>query len=425
VPSKALIAAANLVHRARNGHALGLDTTGVSVDWERVRAHVKGAIAAIAPNDSQERFEGLGVTVVRERARFDDERTVVSDSTRVRARRFVIATGSRPVIPPIDGLSGIALTNETVFDLDVLPSRLVVLGAGAIGTELGQAFRRLGADVTIVEAATALANSDEEARELVLSRLREEGVELLEGWRAGEVSRDETGIALTVSHRGNSDRTIQGSHVLAATGRAPALEGLGLEKAGIRFDRKGVETSDTLRTSNPRVWAIGDAAGRGLFTHLAGWHASVFVRNVLFKAHTKADSVPIPSVVFTDPELAQIGLTEREARERHGKISTARWGFHDNDRAHTGRDTDGFCKLVIGKGSKILGATIVGADAGELLAPIAVAMAEGHSVRALTKPVLPYPTRGEIVKRAAGAYYTPALFSPGTRTLVRFLKRIP
>jgi pyruvate/2-oxoglutarate dehydrogenase complex dihydrolipoamide dehydrogenase (E3) component len=426
VPSKALIAAANLVHHARNGAPLGLDTTGVAVDWRRVQAHVKGAIVGIAPNDSQARFEGLGVTVIREHARFQDDRTIVSASVRVRARRFVIATGSRPVLPPVEGLDQVgALTNETIFGIESLPSKLVILGAGAIGIELGQAFRRLGSEVTIIEAAKALASSDEEACEVVLRQLQTEGVELLQGWRASEASRTGAGVALTVRHRGESERMIEGSHLLAATGRAPALQELGLENAGVKFDKRGVETSPTLRTSNSRVWALGDAAGRGLFTHLAGWHASVFVRNVLFKARTSADSVSIPSVVFSDPELAQIGLTEREARERYGSISIARWGMHDNDRAQTSGETEGFCKLIIGKGGKILGATIVGADAGELIAPVALAMSERRSVRALTNPVLPYPTRSEIVKRAASAYYAPTLFSSGTRALVGLLKHIP
>jgi pyruvate/2-oxoglutarate dehydrogenase complex dihydrolipoamide dehydrogenase (E3) component len=426
VPSKALIAAANLAHRARHGAAMGLDTTGVAIDWPRVKAHVKRTIAAIEPNDSQERFEGLGVTVIRERARFADPRTVVSETASIRARRFVIATGSRPVMPPIPGLDGVgALTNETIFDIEALPSKLIILGAGAIGIELGQAFRRLGAEVTMVEAAAALGAADSEARELVLERLRGEGVELLDGWQAIEATPSDDGVTLSVRHRRNAERTVQGSHLLVAAGRAPALDGLGLEEAGVRFDRHGVTTSPTLRTTNARVWALGDAAGRGLFTHLAGWHASVFVRNVLFKARTRADAFAIPSVVFSDPELAQIGLTEAQAREQHGKISVARWGFHDNDRAQTAGDTEGFCKLVIGKGGKILGAAIVGADAGELLAPVALAMAEGLGVRALTNPVLPYPTRSEIVKRAAGAHFTPTLFSPGTRTLVGLLKRIP
>ena len=427
VPSKALIAAANLVHKARNGAAMGLDTTGVAVDWTRVKAHVKRAIAAIAPNDSQERFEKLGVTVIREHARFADAQTVVSQSTRVRARRFVIATGSRPVLPSIPGLDHVrALTNETVFDLEALPSKLIILGGGAIGVELGQAFRRFGSDVIIVEAARALAASDGEARELVLSRLSADGVELLEGWKATGASRTQAGVQLRLEKNGATER-LEGSHLLVAAGRAPALNGLGLEEAGVRFSAREVETSPTLRSvSNPRVWALGDAAGRGLFTHLAGWHASVFVRNVLFKARTRADSIAIPSVVFSDPELAQIGLTEAEARERHGnKVKTARWSFHENDRAQTAEETGGFCKLVIGKGGQILGATIVGADAGELLAPIALAMAEKRSVRSLAAPVLPYPTRAEIVKRAAGAYFTPALFSPTTRFVVKLLQNIP
>jgi len=425
VPSKALIAAAHLVHKARNGAAMGLDTTGVAVDWPRVKAHVKRAISAIAPHDSQERFECLGVTVIRERARFADERTIASESARVRARRFVIATGSRPVLPPIPGLEQAgALTNETTFDIDALPAKLLILGGGAIGVELGQAFRRLGSQVTIVESAQALGSADGEARALVLERLRDEGVELLEGWKAAQAG---PGARLTVTNGAGEARALEGSHLLVATGRAPALKDLDLDAARVAYDKSGVRTSPTLRSlTNPRVWALGDAAGRGLFTHLAGWHASVFVRNVLFKARTRADAVAIPSVVFSDPELAQIGLTEAQAREQHGdQVKAARWSFHDNDRAQSAGDTDGFCKLVVGKGGVILGATIVGADAGELVAPIALAMAEKRSIRSLTGPVLPYPTRGEIVKRAAGAYFTPTLFSPATRTLVNLLKNIP
>lgn len=426
VPSKALIAAANLAHRARNGAAMGLDTSGVAVDWPRVQAHVRAAIAAIEPNDSQARFEGLGVTVIREHARFADRRTVISESAQVRARRFVIATGSRPVLPPIPGLDQVgALTNETIFDIRALPSKLIILGGGAIGMELGQAFRRLGADVVIVEAMTALGGGDREAAALVTATLRGEGVDLLEGWRATKASRGE-GVELALEGAGGATRTLSGSHLLVATGRAPALDGLGLEAAGVKSSRTGIDTSPTLRTTNPRIWALGDAAGRGFFTHLAGWHASVFVRNVLFKARTRADAPAIPSVVFTDPELAQIGLTEAEARERHGdKVRTARWGFDDNDRAHTGGETAGFCKLALTQNGRILGATIVGADAGELIAPVAMAMAEKLPARALASLIAPYPTRGEIVKRAASAFYTPHLFSPGTRALVNALKRIP
>ncbi len=452
VPSKALIAAASQAQAMRDAAKFGVAAHQPRVDWDKVKAHVRSVIDAIAPNDSQARFEGLGVTVIRERARFADARTIVSDSAGVRARRMVIATGSRAAMPPIPGLDGAgALTNETIFDVPELPRHLIVLGGGAIGMELGQAFRRLGSQVTIVEAAKALGGADREAVEIVLARLRAEGVEVLEGWRAQRAARNADGIALDLlgppasspasvlanetaagvvstaagGDAGGPRKTLSGSHLLVAAGRAPNFEGLNLEAAGIAFDRRSVTTSPTLRsTSNPNVWALGDAAGGG-FTHTAGWHASVFVRNVLFKAPTRADALAMPAVAFTDPELAQIGLTEAQARERHGdSVKVTRVHFHDNDRAQAQRDTEGFCKLVIGKGGRLLGATCVGAEAGELIAPIALAMASKLGVRALTSPVLPYPTRGEIWKRAAGAYFTPTLFSPGTRRLVGALKRI-
>ncbi|MBY0564075.1 MAG: FAD-dependent oxidoreductase, partial [Hyphomonadaceae bacterium] len=335
--------------------------------------------------------------------------------------------GSRAAVPPVDGLDGVRFeTNETIFDLAELPKHLIVLGGGPIGVELGQAFRRLGARVTIVEAATMLGTIDAEAASVVRAHLVAEGVDLLEGLRAQGVRASDGGIVLTVAERGGAARDIEGSHLLVAVGRTPNFDGLGLEAAGIAFDKRRIITSPTLRsTTNRNVWALGDAAGGG-FTHTAGWHASVWVRNVLFKARTHADSQPMPAVVYCDPELAQIGLTEAQARELHGdSVKIARWDFHDNDRAQAQRDTHGFCKVVIGKEGKLHGATIIGAEAGELIAPIAVAMANKLGVRALTNPVLPYPTRSEIVKRAAGAYFTPTLFSPTTRALVGMLKRVP
>jgi pyruvate/2-oxoglutarate dehydrogenase complex dihydrolipoamide dehydrogenase (E3) component len=427
VPSKALIAAAHQAHAMRHASQFGIAAVEPQVNWAGVKAHIKSVIATIAPNDSQERFESLGVTVIREHARFADARTILSESARVRAKRMVIATGSRAVIPPIPGLDQIkAETNETIFNLAELPQHLIVLGGGPIGVELGQAFRRLGAEVTIVEAATLLGAADPEAADIVRSRLREEGISILEGWRATGAAKSASGIALAVSDANGAARTIDGSHLLVAIGRAPNFDGLGLDQAGIAFDKQRIATSPTLRSdNNPRVWALGDAAGGG-FTHAAGWHASVFVRNVLFKARTAADALPMPAVTYCAPEVAQIGLTEAQARERFGgAVSVTRWNVHENDRAQAQGDTEGFCKLVIGKGGKILGATIVGAEAGELIAPIALAMSAKLSVRGLTSPVLPYPTRSEIWKRAAGAYFTPTLFSPGTRSLVSVLKRVP
>ncbi|MEQ1619073.1 MAG: FAD-dependent oxidoreductase [Terricaulis sp.] len=449
VPSKALIAAAARAQAMREANRFGIAACEPVPDWAQVKAHVQRVIAAIAPNDSQERFEALGVVVIRERARFADAAIVESDSARVRAKRTIIATGSRAAIPPIPGLEQVGpLTNETIFDIHELPRHLIVLGAGAIGVELGQAFRRLGSQVTIVEAATALAGADREAAEIMLARLRAEGVEVLEGWRAQSASSHADGIALEIleppatalaseaaervvssvagGDAGGPRKTLTGSHLLVAAGRKPNFDGLNLETAGIAFDKRAIATSPTLRsTTNPNVWALGDAAGGG-FTHSAGWHASVFVRNVLFKARTRADALPMPAVTYSDPELAQIGLTEDLARQQFGdRVKVMRVDFHDNDRAQAQRDTEGFCKLVIGKGGRLLGATIVGAEAGELIAPIALAMASKLGVRALTSPILPYPTRAEIIKRAAGAYFAPTLFSKGTRALVGMLKRLP
>jgi pyruvate/2-oxoglutarate dehydrogenase complex dihydrolipoamide dehydrogenase (E3) component len=426
VPSKALIEAARRAQQVRDAGRFGVEADEPRVDWGKVQAHVRGAIAAIAPNDSQERFEGLGVTVIREGARFVDARTVESQSARVRARRFIIATGSRPVMPTLPGLEAVAHhSNESIFDIDALPGKLIVLGGGAVGVELGQAFRRLGAEVCIVEAARLLGGADREAVEA--ASLRAEGVELLEGWSAVAALPHASGVALTLRDAAGAERIVTGTHLLITTGRKPALDGLGLEAGGIAFDARGIKTDDTLRSvSNRRVWALGDAAGRGYFTHAAGWHASVWVRNVLFKARTRVDAQAMPSVVFSDPELAQIGLTEAEARARHGDaVKVSRWSFHDNDRAHTARDTDGFCKIVSSAKGAIVGATLVGAEAGELIAPIGLAMAKKLSLRALTEPIIAYPTRVEIVKRAASAAFAPILFSDRTRALVNVLKRIP
>lgn len=422
VPSKALIAAADAAHAARTSARLGV-SAAPDISWQTVKAHVHAAIARIAPIDSQERFEGLGVSVIREHARFVDPFTVQSNGVRVRARRFVIATGAHPAIPPIPGLAETPhLTNETVFSLEALPRRLLILGGGAIGVELGQAFRRLGAEVVILEALRLLNGADEEAAGLVRAQLAADGVEFVEGAKAASVARSDAGVALTLA----DGRVFDGSHLLIAAGRAPAIEGLGLEAANVRFTRKGVETSPTLRTSNPRVWALGDAAGRELLTHAAGWHASVFVRNALFKAHTRADGQPIPNVVYADPEIAQIGLTEAQAAERYGAaITTVRWAFEENDRAVAEADPRGFAKIIVGRKGRIVGATIVGAHAGDLIAAISLAMANRLTIRALTNPVIAYPTRSEIWKRAAGAYYTPLLFSARTRALVRVLQRIP
>jgi pyruvate/2-oxoglutarate dehydrogenase complex dihydrolipoamide dehydrogenase (E3) component len=394
-----------------------------------VAAHVRGVIDTIAPIDSQERFEGLGVRVVRERARFVDRRTVASASLAVKARLVVIATGGRAAPPPIPGLSETPyLTNETIFDLPVLPGHLIVLGAGAIGLELGQAFRRLGSDVTIIEAQTLFAGSDEDAAQELRTSLRSEGLTLHESARAGRVEPTSSGgVRITVEAATGSD-TIEGTHLLVATGRRANVEDIGLEVAGVAYDAKGVKTDAYLRTSNKRVYALGDVAAREQFTHVAGMHGSVFIRNALFRLSPgRADALPIPRVVYTDPEYAVIGMTEADARAAHGdRVRVLRTPLHENDRAQTERDTDGFARLIVKNDGTLLGGAILGAHAGETIATLAVALSHRLKVSALSSAYIPaYPTRAEALKRAAGQFYTGALFSPRTRALVRALAQLP
>lgn len=424
VPSKALLAAGARAQAFRTASKFGVANAEPAIDWAAVKAHIADVIETIAPIDSQERFEGLGCTVVREHTRFTGPRTLESETARVRARRIVIAAGARAAVPPIPGLAETPFfTNETIFTAAEFPKRLVILGAGAIGIEMAQAFRRLGAEVEVIEAAAPLAGFDREAADLVIASLKGEGVAFRIGAKAVRVSGSPGSIVVTLE----SGDTVTGTHLLVAVGRTVNTDGLDLEKGGVAYDRKGVSIDAFLRsTTNPRVWAVGDIAGREQLTHVAGWHASAFVRSVLFKAATRADAPPIPACVYAAPELARIGMTEEAARAAHGdkvKITTSH--FHENDRAQAERDTAGFARYVIGPGAKILGATIVGTGAGDLIQIVALAMANGLKLRALTNVVAPYPTRGEIAKRTASAFYTPILFSAGTRRLVGLLNLLP
>jgi len=421
VPSKALIAAASAAHEARHSDHLGVTAKSVRIDFARVMAHVHATIATIAPVDSQERFEGLGCRVVREAARFVDARTVASDSVRVGARKIVIATGSRAMIPPIPGLDATAyLTNETIFELKALPERLVVLGGGPIGVELGQAFRRLGAEVVIVEAEAILGREDPEAAKVVINQLKADGVELMAGHKA---IRAEAGPTIILQH-GDQEVRVSGSHLLIAAGRTPSIQDLNLEAAGIAYDRNGILTDKSLLSSNRRVFAVGDAAGRGQFTHLAGTHASLVVRRALFALPVNADALQVPRVTYCNPEVAAIGLGETEARTRHSTdIRVQTFEFADNDRAQAEGDTRGFGKLVTTAKGKVLGVTLVGRHAGDQIQLWSLALTAGLKLSQLTGMIAPYPTRGEISKRLASAFYTPALFSDRTRKLVSVLKR--
>ena len=422
VPSKALIAAARHAQAMRDAPRFGIAAGAPKVDFSAVLAHVRGAIAAIAPNDSAERFSGLGVTVLRGAASFTDSRTVRVGATEIRARRFVLATGSRPAVPPIPGLDTVPyLTNETVFDLAVQPSHLVIVGAGPIGLEMAQAFRRLGSAVTVLDAGAALAKDDPELAALLLANLRAEGVDIREGVAIERVAAGGDGVA-RVHLRGEGPAAIDGSHLLVAAGRIPDLDGLGLEAAGIEASERGIVVDAALRTRNRRVYAIGDAAGGPQFTHWAGYQAGQVVRSILFRFGGRPDADLLPWVTFTDPELAHVGLTETAARLRYGRIRILRWPFSENDRAHTERATRGLVKLLTTGAGRIVGADILARDAGELVAPFALAVSQRMSVKAFASTVFPYPTLSESARRAAIAFYTPKLGNPLLRRAIRVLR---
>jgi pyruvate/2-oxoglutarate dehydrogenase complex dihydrolipoamide dehydrogenase (E3) component len=424
VPSKALLAAAKRAAAMRGVAPFGVTASAVNVDFGKVHDHVQRVIAAIAPTDSAERFAGLGVRVIKGHAKFKDRRTVVvGDDYEVRARRFVIATGSTPALPPIPGLDqGPYLTNESVFCLSELPHSLIIIGAGPIGLEMAQAFRRLGSAVTVLEAAAPLAKDDPECAAIVLDQLEREGVVIKSSARVTSIDHIPHSVMCTFTGP-DGEGKVEGTRLLVATGRKPTTDGLDLEAAGIKYDRAGIQVNKKLKTTNRRVYAIGDvAAGQLQFTHAANYHAGLVIRNALFRLRVKVNDDVVPWVTYTEPELAQTGLTEAQARARKLKFRILRWPYHDNDRAQAERETHGHIKVITTRKGSILGATIVGAQAGELITMWTLAIAQGLNVRSLTGIVLPYPTLSEIGKRAAIDFFTPSLTSPWVRRIIAWLR---
>jgi pyruvate/2-oxoglutarate dehydrogenase complex dihydrolipoamide dehydrogenase (E3) component len=417
VPSKSLLAASKFSNAWRRSAELGIGYGPPQVDFAAVADSVARVIARLAPNDSVERFEGLGVRVIRAAARFVDRRTIRAGDSMVRPRRFVIATGSAPVVPPIPGLDRVPFfTNETVFANRTAPSHLIVIGGGPVGIELAQAHRGLGAAVTVIDAGPLLPHDDPELAALLARHLSEDGIALRPSVAVAAIEQARSEIAVTLA----TGERIAGSHLLVAAGRRPNLAALDLPAAGVAANAAGIVVDRRLRTTNHRAFAIGDAAGGPQFTHIALYHAGIVIRNALFRLPARVDYRALPWVTYTDPELAQAGLSEAAARAM-GPVQVLRWSFGDNDRAHTERDTAGEVKIITSRRGRILGATILGAAAGDLILPWALAISQRLKIGAMANLIVPYPTRGEAGKRAAGSYYTPSLFTPRTRRLVRLL----
>lgn len=423
VPSKALLAAAKRAEAIRNAGAFGINVQAPGINFARVHDHLHSIIAALAPVDSAERFSGLGVRVIREHGQFKDRNTVTAGDIEIRARRFVIATGSAPAVPPIPGLdSGPFLTNENVFDLKERPEHLIIIGAGPVGLEMAQAFRRLGSSVTVLEAAQPLVNDDPECVAVLLDRLEREGIVIRSGVKVIGIGHAGGTVTATIETPG-AEQTVTGSNLLLAVGRKPQVDGLALDAGGIRYDQRGIIVNSRLKTSNWRVYAIGDCAASHLaLTHAANYHAGLVIRNALFRLPVRVDNSAVPWATYTEPELAQTGLTEAQARAHRIRIRVARWPYHDNDRARIERESHGHIKVITTRKGKIVGATIVGAQAGELIATWTLAIAQGLNIRALTNVVLPYPTLSELGKRAAIDFFTPSLTSPWVRRIIGWMR---
>lgn len=429
VPSKALLAAAKAAHYTTGNPDMGISGAPANVDFAAVKAHVAAVIAGIAPHDSVERFSGLGVRVIEEHARFAGPRVVRSASYEVTAKFIVIATGSKAAIPPIPGLDSVPFhTNETIFADTDKPSHLAIIGGGPIGIEMAQAHRRLGCAVTVIEAAHILGRDDPELAGLVTARLATEGIRLIEEIGVREVSKNtDTGDgadAITITLANGTD--ITASHLLVATGQTPSGGDLDLEAAGIRTERGAIVTDRRLRTSCKRVFAIGDVTGRAPFTHMAGYHAGIVIRNMLFRLPAKIDDRLTPWVTYTDPELAHVGMAEGAASAAYGaaNIRVERVPLTGNDRARAEGRTEGMVKVITHRDGQILGAGIVAPAAGEMIMAWSLAIARRQKIAAMASTIAPYPTYGDASKRAAGQFFTQRLFSPRTRALVRLLLKL-
>jgi len=414
VSSKALVTAMRMARQIADADAFGLTVPRPEINLDKLRGYVERVAGALAPDSAQERFAALGVRVVTGAAQFiNARRLAVGDAVEVRAKHYVIATGSLPAVPKIPGLAEVPylidevpyLTEESIVALAQLPARLVVIGAGVVGLELAQVFRRLGAAVIVVDQGEPLAQEDPECARAVVDALVRDGVEMRTGVAIDQVAKTADGVRLTLGNDlGNA--SIEGSHLLIAGSRRANVEGLALDKAGVNVGPTGIVVDAALRTSNRHIYAIGDVTGAPPFVHVARHHAGLVLRSIVLRRSLRFRPETIPRVVFTDPELAHVGLTETEAAARRIAVRVLRWPFHENDRARIEGTTGGHIKILTSSWGRVLGVTIVGASAGELIAPWSLAVGRGLDIHTMAGILLPYPTLGDTGHRAATTYLT-------------------
>jgi pyruvate/2-oxoglutarate dehydrogenase complex dihydrolipoamide dehydrogenase (E3) component len=427
VPSKAMIAAGRRAETFRTSAPFGVRSDKPAIEFAEVNDHIHRVIDVIAPNHSKERLAGLGVRVIAGEASFRDARTVVvgpvpDGKVEIRARRFVIATGSRPIVPSVSGIEQMPyLTNENAFELRERPKHLIVLGGGPVGLELAQAFRRLGSEVTVLDMAQPLGQEDPECAAVVFDAFAREGITIRSGVKVERVRRLRQRVEVVLA--GDTEETIQGTDLLVAIGRRPNIDALDLHAARIKHEPDGITVNKRFATSNRRVYAIGDVTGLPASTHSASHQANLLIRHLLFRLPISMNADEIPRVTFTDPELAHVGLTDAQARARQGAIRVVRWPYYNNDRAQAERETRGHIKVVTTTKGLILGATIVGAAAGEQITAWTLAINHGFNIRVFADVVMPYPTYMEVGKKAAITFFTPRLTTNWVRRIANLLRR--
>ncbi len=425
VPSKALIASARLAHRMRHAERLGLSGAAPGHAFAQVMARMRIARDRVAVHDDPERFRALGIEVVFGTARLDTPTRVLVDSRSFEAPRIVVATGAVPAVPPIPGLDDAGyLTYETVFDQETLPRRMVVLGGGPIGIEFAQIYRRLGAEVTLIEMLPQLLPREEpEAAAEIRQALEAEGVLVHVGARVERVERDAMGgVLVRTRGEGGAELTVTADQIFVATGRRPNTAGLGLEDVGVDVRNGAVVVDGGLRSSVRGIWAAGDVAGGPQFTHVAEYQAKLVLRNAVFPFTSRATYATVPGVTYTDPEVARVGHTEAEARERWDHVAVHRYDFADLDRAIVDGHDRGFVKVVTGRRGRIRGATVVASGAGDLIMPLVLAMRHAIALPRLARLVYPYPTMVEGIKRTADGYYRDKLRGRTGRWLRRIVR---
>ncbi|MEK6874457.1 MAG: dihydrolipoyl dehydrogenase [Nanoarchaeota archaeon] len=423
IPSKAFIHVAKIAHTVRHASNIGIKPEKISIDFSKIIDYVHNVITKIQPHDSKERFESLGVAVFFGNPRFENKNTINIGNHHIKAKHFIIATGSRPYIPEIPGLHETGfLTNETVFENRKFPQNLLVIGGGAIGSEMAQAFARLGSQVTILEHGdTILSKEDPAVANEIKHIFTQEGITILTNSTIHSISKQGKKKTITYKKEGRLSK-VSGDEILLASGRSPNVEGLNLEHIGVVFDKRKIKVNQHLQTTIPTIYAIGDVKGGYQFTHIASYEAGIALANILFKLPIKTDYSIVPWTTFTDPEVAQVGLTEQEARKKHGDLLIFQEPFSEIDRAQTDNNTKGFIRLITTKKGKILGVHIIGPHAGELIAEYTLAMRKKLTIKDIYQTIHVYPTLSGINTRIAGKYME-TLLTPFRKKLLKYIFR--